>query len=178
MASKHLMNYNIKMNFDFGKLARGKMSAHIDKFLGKNGKVFVRLTKDSLQSGKFRPLRESTLRSRRAGSKRFGNPTSKTQSTKPLNHTGALLKSIREKKISGDNVGMEMLQYGMLQHNGWRSKGRYTGFIEGRKFLPHKTKWDKNMEVDKLSPKMQKEYKKLKLVFTNQITKLMRTSMR
>ena len=154
------------------------MSSDIDRFLGKNGKVFTKLTRNALKRGKFRPLRESTLRSRRAGSDRFGLPTSKTNKTTPLNHTGALLNSIIEKKISGGNIGMEMLQYGMLQHNGWKSGGRYTQFIEGRRFMPHGTKWEKNMEVDKLSPTFKKANKQLVLIFTNQITKSIRTSMK
>ena len=180
MASKHLMRYSIKMNFDFGKIT-GSMSDEVDKTLGRMGRKMVHHTKTNLAKGKHRPLRESTLKSRRAGSDRFGVPTTPTKETKPLIHTGALLRSIKEKKISSSNVGMEMLQYGMLQHSGWVSGGKYKGVVQGRPFMPYrsnKSEIETREAISSLDRKMIKDFKKIKTVFTNRITKKITTTLK
>ena len=183
MASKHLMSYKIQMNFDFGKLTTGgKMGEHVDKLLGKHGKALVKMTRDNLESGNFRQLKESTLKSRKIGRKRFNEAKDpkKTTSTKPLHHTGALLESIMEKSVSADNIGMQMLEYGKLQHNGWNSSGTYKGFVHGRKFIPQKTRWDKKkkIEIDGFTPEFKKIINTNNKVFINQITKMIRTPLK
>ena len=65
---------------------------------------------------------------------KYGNQY-KTDSGKPLVHTGRLYKSIKAK-----DKGVQMIQYAKTHNDGWQSKGKYNGQIEPREFLVYDEK--------------------------------------
>lgn len=96
------MKLEMTVNFDFGKLAD-----NLDNLLGNYAhRVSVSSAdraKEAIDSGKFEPLAESTREIRVKGTKH----RPKTNSFKPLVHTGAFRDSIK-----GTKDGVEMLSYG------------------------------------------------------------------
>ena len=103
---------------------------------------FVDIAKDNLKSGELRPLKQSTLESRRKG-KYWGNQYGseyRTNSSTPLNHTGRLIDSLKK----SNEGGFEIAEYGLIHNEGWTTNRGVP--IKARRFLPldKNGKWDKD----------------------------------
>ena len=100
----------IKVNFDFGKLA-DDMPKIIKNAMKGSSNDTVKASKEFIKSGKVKPVLEKTTKQRR---KRAGYPA-----TPPLYMTHALHNSIISTKD-----GIEMNDYGYYHHTGDGNKKR------------------------------------------------------
>ena len=120
------MKLTIKSNFSFGKLAN-RLPQLIQKQMQRTARSSAEGARERISKGLSPPLQPSTLAIR----KQRG-----TGGSKPLFETGALFKSIR-----GTSEGLEMLEYGFLQHKGFTPKkipfvlGSLTGQSSGKEFI-------------------------------------------
>ena len=118
-----LVKLQISTTFDFGKLL-DKMPKILEKFVANKGKASAGGIKTALQTGSYEPLSDTTIDIRKRGVSPNAGYIA-TGSTKPLIHTGELLRSIIAKKD-----GVEMNKYGVYQNEGFTTKhnaftGRY-----------------------------------------------------
>ena len=107
------MKLQVKSNFSFSKLAK-EMPNILKKYSEGAGKGAASGIKNALEKGSYDRLKDSTTDIRRRGqspSARF----MKTNSKKPLIHTGRLRDSIRQGKD-----GVKMLEYGVDQNDGFK----------------------------------------------------------
>ena len=123
-----------KSNFSFTRAA-SKIKDAQNGYIGRMVKDVVREAKERIEDSNqniIRPLTDFTKRMRREGRYWGGKSGSqyKTNSTKPLVHTGRLLKSIKEEKS-----GVSMIGYAKIQNDGWDSGGKYQEHIPAREFL-------------------------------------------
>ena len=121
------MKLRIKSNFSFSKLAQ-KMPELLKKYSATAGKGLAKGIKKALGTGKYEKLRDSTIDIRKKGL----SPNAgfmKTNSTKPLIHTGSLRESIRYEKD-----GLKMNEYGKFQNDGYITKR--TSMIGGNYKVP------------------------------------------
>ena len=109
------MKLKVKSNFSFAKLAK-EMPGILEKYASKTGQGSAKNIKTSLEKGSYKPLEESTKDIRRRG-KSPNAKFMKTNSIKPLIHTGSLRNSIRV-----DKDGIKMNQYGKYQNDGYITK--------------------------------------------------------
>ena len=157
-----------KTNFSFAKAAAELKNAQ-DNYLGRMGKDVVEEAKYRIENSKFpgdKPLSDFTKEMRRKG-KYWGNKSGnryKTNSTKPLVHTGRLLNSIKTKK-----KGISIVKYAKYHNDGWVSGGRWTGKIGPREFLVYD-------EKDAIS-KAKKGFKANKKAFVREIDENMKTKL-
>ena len=90
------MKLEFEITYDAGKLAK-QMKKIIKNFLGNSAEAFEKGSKEAIERGSFKPIGEFTKIARKeglspnAGKKGFA----KTSSTKPLQHSKELLKSIK-----------------------------------------------------------------------------------
>jgi hypothetical protein len=102
----------IKTTFDFGKLS-GKIEKIIENLTANIGKASSVGIKQAIESGTYKKLSDTTIDIRKRGiSPNAGGIA--TGSTKPLIHTGELLRSIKPKK-----GGVELFKYGLYQNAGY-----------------------------------------------------------
>ena len=117
------MKLKIRSNFSFSKLARA-LPGILEKHSASSGVGAVKGIKNAIKSGKFDKLEDSTIDIRKRGR----SPNAgfmKTNSKKPLIHTGELLNSIRHEKD-----GIKMNKYGKFQNDGYivKPSKRENGF--------------------------------------------------
>ena len=127
------MKLQVKSNFSFSKLAK-EMPNILKKYSEGAGKGAASGIKNALEKGSYDRLKDSTTDIRRRGqspSARF----MKTNSKKPLIHTGRLRDSIRQGKD-----GVKMLEYGVDQNDGFKvaSSGFSRKFHTVGKKVPHR----------------------------------------
>ena len=106
------MKLKIRSNFSFAKLA-SSMPGILEKRAAGAGMGAAKGIKIALEKGSYQQLEDSTIDIRRRGR----SPSAgfmKTNSKKPLIHTGSLRDSIRYEKD-----GVKMNQYGKLQNDGF-----------------------------------------------------------
>ena len=106
------MKVQVTSNFSFSKLAQA-LPGILEKHSAGVGVGAAKTIKDAIKKGKYEPLRKSTIDIRKRGR----SPSAgfmKTNSKKPLIHTGALLRSIRHEKD-----GIKIHKYGKLQNDGF-----------------------------------------------------------
>ena len=117
------MKLKVKSNFSFAKLAK-EMPGILEKYASTSGKGSAKNIKTSLEKGSYQPLEDSTIDIRRRG-KSPNAKFMKTNSTKPLIHTGSLRDSIRV-----DKEGIKMHEYGKFQNDGYivKPSKRKNGF--------------------------------------------------
>ena len=123
-----LVKLKIESNFSFAKLAK-EMPRILEKHSTDMGRGSAKSIKTALEKGSYQPLEASTIDIRKKG----GSPSAgfmKTNSKKPLIHTGSLRNSIRV-----DKKGIKMHHYGKLQND---------GFITDPKSMLPNRKVDKN----------------------------------
>ena len=123
-----------KSNFSFDK-AVAELKNIQNGYLGLIGEDVVQEAKLRISESDpniMKPLTSFTKKMRREGRYWGGKsgPQYKTNSTKPLVHTGRLLKSIKEEKS-----GVSMIGYAKIQNDGWDSGGKYQEHIPAREFL-------------------------------------------
>ena len=107
-----LVKLKIESNFSFAKLAK-EMPGILEKHSTDMGRGSAKSIKATLEKGSYQPLEDSTIDIRKRGR----SPSAgfmKTNSKKPLIHTGSLRDSIRV-----DKEGIKMHQYGKLQNDGF-----------------------------------------------------------
>ena len=123
----------IKVNFDFGKLAND-MPKIINKHLQRVSRSAEEGSKANIESGVSPKLEKSTIARR----KRRG-----TGGTKPLFETGSLHRSIK-----GTSEGLQMFEYGKFHHEG-HSRGHFPArpFIDVSKktIMPEFDKFKKDI---------------------------------
>ena len=90
------MRVEFEITYDAGKLAK-EIKGIVKAFLKDTGEAFVVGSKKAIESGNFKKLEQSTLDVRKAGTSRGGKGAygKSTSSTKPLVHTGRLLKGLK-----------------------------------------------------------------------------------
>jgi hypothetical protein len=135
------MEIKVKVNFDFGKLAR-ELPKAIKKYTSNYAKGAEEGSKNNIDNGigvdgkALTPLRSSTLALRKAK----GN-----NSVEPLFETGALYNSIKSK----DNI-LSMKEYGKQQNDGFQPP--FGVFAVARPFIAttakNKDKLDKQFSED------------------------------
>tara|TARA_Y100001973_G_C4946502_1_gene208167 strand:- start:27 stop:530 length:504 start_codon:yes stop_codon:yes gene_type:complete len=103
------MKINFEITYDAGKLQREIKNIIKDTVKGFSS-AYVEGSKKAIKEGNFTPLRKSTIDVRKAGTSRGGKGAygKKTNSTKPLQHTGRLLRGIKQLK----NGDMSVHEYG------------------------------------------------------------------
>ena len=107
-----LVKLKVRSNFSFTKLAK-EMPGILEKYASTTGQGSAKNIKTSLEKGSYQSLEKSTIDIRRRGR----SPSAgfmKTNSTKPLIHTGSLRNSIRV-----DKDGIKMKHYGKYQNDGF-----------------------------------------------------------
>ena len=111
----------VRTTFDFGKLANN-IEKILEKYTANFGKASATGIKTALETGSYEALSDTTIDIRKRGV----SPNSgfvATGSTKPLIHTGELLRSIKPKKD-----GVEMFKFGVYQNAGFTTKhNAFTG---------------------------------------------------
>ena len=123
-----------KSNFSFDK-AVAELKNIQNGYLGLIGEDVVQEAKHRIMESDpsiIEPLTSFTKRMRREGrywGGKSGNQY-KTNSEKPLVHTGRLLKSIKKEKN-----GVSMIGYAKIQNDGWNSGGKWQGKVPAREFL-------------------------------------------
>ena len=155
------MELKITSNFSFGKLER-KIEGIQKHNLNKQKTKIVDIAKKNITEKKLRPLKQSTLDSRKAGKywgKKRGNQY-KTNDDTPLKHMGHLLDSIKSTKD-----GIEMLEYGMTHQKEWTTNRGVT--IKARPFLPF-------TKTGNLTPEMKEFQDKFERLFTLRIKQAMK----
>ena len=95
----------IKITYNAGKLAR-QMPKIIQKHMGRYARSSEKGAKEKIDSGKLRPLKDITIKKRKAKG---------ITGTKPLYETGALHRSIKGRS---DGV-LTMVKYGIHHHRGF-----------------------------------------------------------
>ena len=91
------MRVEFEITYDAGKLAK-EMKGIVKDFIKNTGEAFVEGSKKAIESGSgFAKLEKSTLDVRKAGTSQGGKGAygRSTSSTKPLIHTGRLLKGLK-----------------------------------------------------------------------------------
>ena len=102
------MKLQIRTTFDFGKLAR-QMPKILEKHTQRTARSSATGAREAIDRGVSPALEKSTLEIR----KKRG-----TGGSKPLYETGALYRSIK-----GTSGGLEMLNYGLYHHRGYKTQG-------------------------------------------------------
>ena len=121
MERTSLVKLQIKTTFDFGKLA-GKIENIIEKYSSNFSKGSASGIKQSLETGSFKSLSDTTIDIRKRGISPNASGVA-TGSKQPLIHTGRLRDSIKAKKD-----GVEMLKYGVYQNAGFTTRhNAFTG---------------------------------------------------
>ena len=146
------MKLRIKSNFSFSKLAKA-MPGILEKHSTGAGAGAVKSIKNAIKTGKFEKLRDSTKDIRKRGR----SPSAgfmKTNSKKPLIHTGRLLNSIRVEKD-----GIKMNSYGEFQNDGYITKR--TSMIGGAYKVPPRPFIDKGMALATKTPEGKKANEEL-----------------
>ena len=106
------MKLQVKTTFDFGKLS-GKIEKIIENYSTNYGKASAVGIKQAIETGTYKKLSETTIDIRKRGISPNAGEIA-TGSTKPLIHTGELLRSIKPKKD-----GVELFKYGLYQNEGY-----------------------------------------------------------
>ena len=103
------MRVKFDVTYDAEKLSK-EIKGIIKETVKGFGTAYVEGSKKAIQEGDFKPLRKSTIDIRKAGTSRGGKSGygKKTSSIKPLQHTGRLLKGIKQLK----NGDMSVHEYG------------------------------------------------------------------
>ena len=128
---------SIEINFSFGKLLR-----NLDNILEENmyarKKIVVEYAKDTINSGKLKVNKPSTLEIRREGTS--GKGAGKSSSKKPLIHTGSLRANIKIVKdgISIPKYGIyHLTKHTISDASSWARKFHTAGrAVPARNFLP------------------------------------------
>ena len=102
------MKLQVKTTFDFGKLA-SQMPKILEKHTQRTARSSATGAREAIDKGVAPPLKKSTIEIR----KQRG-----TGGSKPLFETGALYRSIK-----GTSGGLEMLNYGLYHHRGYKTQG-------------------------------------------------------
>ena len=100
------MKLQIKTTFSFGRLAR-EMPKILEKHTQRTARSSAAAARENISKGLSPPLKKSTLEIR----KKRG-----TGGAKPLFETGSLFKSIK-----GTSEGLEMNEYGIYHHRGFKT---------------------------------------------------------
>ena len=109
------LQLKVETTFSFEKLAN-RIEKIIKDMATNFGKGSAAGIKKALETGSYVPLSKTTIDIRKRGiSPNAGGVA--TGSTKPLIHTGDLLRSIKAKKS-----GIEMFKYGVYQNAGFKTK--------------------------------------------------------
>lgn len=90
----------IDVSFDFGKLLRNLSNVFKQDLIPRKLEL-AKFAKETIKGGKLRKLKKSTLDIRKNGLTRAYGKSKPTDSTKPLIHTGNMLKSI---KVTKDGI--------------------------------------------------------------------------
>ena len=101
------MKLNVTTNFDFMKL-RDKVDKVLSDGMGEITHSAAKGARERIEKGLTPPLKQSTLDMRKKRA---------TGGSKPLYETGALHRSIKSTKD-----GVEMLDYGLKHHRGYRNR--------------------------------------------------------
>ena len=120
------MNLELSVNFDFEKLAN-QTNKITDDYIEEFVADVETGTKETIDSGRLKPLEQSTIKWRRSK----GYPTSP-----PLKASGKMYNSIKAKKDS-----LSLLQYGYWHHSGEVKN------TPQRKFISTRAK--KKLKIDK-----------------------------
>lgn len=134
--AKPLYEIKVESNFDFSRLI-----THFDDIFGKH-QAFIKdrlaqATKRNIADGNLRGLSNDTIELRKRGLSTFKsydrpqpgmNKLSPTNRVTPLHYTGNLLNSIKP-----NDEGIEMLEYGLHHHRGFKTREGRTVF--SRKFI-------------------------------------------
>ena len=153
------MKLKTTVNFDFGKLAN-KLPKLIEDHTHRVAVSSADRAKEAIDSGKFEPLKDSTVEIRAKGQSPSSGMT-KTSSIKPLVHTGRLRDSIKATKD-----GLEMLAYGQAHYQGGKtSNNKFTKQFNmvgknrpARNFLNQGMKLARN-DISKLTKTLVKKIK-------------------
>ena len=133
----------IESNFSFAKLAK-EMPGILEKHSTDMGRGSAKSIKTALEKGSYQPLEDSTIDIRRRGK----SPSAgfmKTNSKKPLIHTGSLRDSIRV-----DKEGIKMHEYGKFQNDGYivKPSGFSNKFHTVGKTVPPRPFIDRGLAVE------------------------------